>query len=84
MEKNLRDAFVCPKCAKDKGIENVKSELNIKGMNVMFNDTLAVIMECKDCSTIWKTYIKAEDVSGEVLFIKPEEEKDAEAPATEE
>ena len=73
MQKNIKDAFVCPKCAQDKGVENVNTELSIKGMNIMFDDTLSVIMECKECQTIWKTYVKAQDVSGEVLFVKPEE-----------
>lgn len=72
MQKNIKDAFICPKCAKEKGAENVNTELAIKGMNIMFDDTLAVVMECKECQTIWKTYVKAQDVSGEVLFVKPE------------
>ena len=73
MQMNIKDAFICPKCAKEKGAENVNTELSIKGMNIMFDDTLSVVMECKECQTIWKAYVKAQDVSGEVLFVKPEE-----------
>ena len=69
MEKNLKDYFICPKCAKDKGVEQVNAEVTIKGMSIMFNDTLAMIFECKDCGTIWKSYVKAADASAEVLYV---------------
>ena len=73
MQKNIRDTFICPKCSIEKGAENVNTELSIRGMNIMFDDTLSVVMECKECQTIWKTYVKAQDVYSEVLFVKPEE-----------
>jgi uncharacterized Zn finger protein len=73
MEKNLKDYFICPKCAKDKGLEQANTEINIKGMNIMFNDTLSMIFECKDCGTIWKSYIKAMDASAEVLYVSSQD-----------
>lgn len=81
MEKNVRDVFICPKCAQEDKTEvnSGKGSLIIKNMGTMFDDTVTITMECKDCGTIWKTYLKASDFTTEVLYVpNPEADKPVE------
>ena len=77
---DVKKLFICPKCNDGVSGEEKSTELEVKGMSVMFQDTLSINVGCKECGTIWRTYIKASEVNGEVIYVKPDEKAD-EAPA---
>ena len=72
MEKNIRNAFICPKCAQKSESGNTPG-ISIKNMGTMFDDTLTITVECADCHSVWKTYVKAADFTAEALYIPQDE-----------
>lgn len=72
MEKNIRNAFICPNCVQKSGTGDTPG-ISIKNMGTMFDDTLTITVECVECHSIWKTYVKVEDFTAEALYIPKNE-----------
>lgn len=58
---NIDEAYKCPNCG--------KQEVNIDGMEQIFEDARSEVAVCRHCNAAWRVYYKMADINVKVLYM---------------
>lgn len=67
---NIDEAYKCPNCG--------KQEVNIDGMEQIFEDARSEVAVCRHCNAAWRVYYKMADINTKILHMPEPAPEDAE------